>query len=115
MVYASYQVVCEKNPCVKFKRCWTPFAPLFESSPKDGGKWWGWDLNIGSNKWMISMRRDLDGTDYILWKCYSQTSLTTAQHVLSTIHIPDDMPKMYLFTWSVYALLNLFTTHGARG
>lgn len=109
----TYQIVSDTNPCVSFHKCWTPFSPLFARKPTDAKEWWGWDLNLGSNKWMISMRWDKKtGTEYMLWKCYNNATLATSQIVL---HSVNNVPKIYLFSWAVFALLNLFTAHGTRG
>ena len=110
----TYQIVSDTNECVGFKKCWTPFSPLLARAPKDYKEWWGWDLNLGSNKWMISMRYDrrYKKSDYMLWKCYNNTNLSTSQIVLSTVH---GVPKMYMFAWGVFSLLNLFTTGGTCG
>ncbi len=112
----TFQVLADTTPCVEFKKCWTPFAPLFVKEPSVYKDWWGWDLSLGSNKWMISMRKSKTDKrpEYMLWKCYNNTSLATSQIVLSTNHIPGDIPKMYLFSWAIFALLNLFSAHGTR-
>lgn len=101
------KVVTDSNECVEFHEYKT-FFWAFTTKPPKYETWWGWDLNLGTPHYTISMRQNKgEDPEYILWKSYNNTSLNTAQIVFRT----NEIPAKYLFCMLVS---NLFTTHWTR-
>ena len=63
------QILTESNACVRFDQMYTPFG-MFTLAPPPYIEWWGWDVNLGSGKYMLSMRQAMDDRpEYMIWKC----------------------------------------------
>lgn len=108
------QILTDSNACVRVDRFYT-LVGLFTVEPPPHVQWWGWDANFGSNKYMLSMRQSIgERPEYMIWKCFNNTSLSTSQIILSTNDIPSDIPIKYVFMWTVGFMSDLITAKWAR-
>lgn len=103
----SCQIKTESNECVKFEEYYTLFG-LFMVKPPPHTEWWGWDANLGSGKYMISMRQSVnERPEYMIWKCFNNTNLSTSQVVLSSNDLPNDIPIRYIVVWATGFITDL--------
>lgn len=103
------QVVTDSNACVTFEKYLTVLGPFFLKPPKHD-QWWGWDLNLGGNRYMVSMRQHKgEYPEYILWNCYNST-LTTGSSILTT----KDLPVKQLLTLILGFISNGISAHWTR-
>lgn len=102
------QVLTDRTQCYDFVKCKTLFGALLIKPPPHT-TWWGWDLCLGSNHYMLSMRHTVnERPEYMIWKSFNNTSLSTSQIIMTTSDIPYDIPLKFIFVWTVAFMSDLF-------